>query len=66
MRLKTPLNCYSNTDLVYIFSILVLSNTKIGLMYLILVLKYTRNMSRLHCSGVFVTLKKGNDNTEYV
>ena len=31
MRLKTPLKCYSNTDLVYIFSILVLNNTKVDL-----------------------------------
>ena len=32
----------------------------------ILVLKYTKNMSALHCAGVLVTLKKGNDDTEYV
>ena len=27
-------------------------------------LKYTKNMSPLHCPGVLVTIKKSNDDTE--
>ena len=66
--LHTILNAfkYSNTDLVYISIFWCLVTPKLGYRKPILVLKYTKNISPLHCSGVLVTLKRGNDDTEYV
>ena len=68
MCLKTPLICSVTATLIWsVFSLYwCLVTPKLGYVNPILVSKYTKNMCPLHCPGVLVTIKKGNDDTEYV